>query len=82
MKSRKPEPRRIIVGLISIIFIIIMWGKKDIATFYGTLPTEELLPVILTSVAVTLIKILIIAAAVFVFKWSIGKINKRKEKGQ
>lgn len=34
------EPWRIIVGILSIVYIIFMWIKKDIVSVYATMPQE------------------------------------------
>ena len=73
----KKEPWRIIVALISVGFIIYMWAKKDIASIYATTPPEQLLPMVVTSAAVTLFKVILSALAVLLAKWIVGKIGKK-----
>lgn len=65
------------VGVLSIVFIVWMWAKKDIATIYSTMPKEQIVPLIATSVAVTLIKAVLLAAAVLLIKWIAGKFKKK-----
>ena len=69
MKNRRIEPWRVAVAIISILFIIIIWVKKDIGSALVGIPNEQIVPMIVTSVAVTLLKILAIAGAVFLIKW-------------
>ena len=77
-KNKKKEPWRIVVFVVAVIYIIFMWVKKDIAEVYGTMPTEQLVPLIVTSVVVSLFKFGAIAGAVLLIKWIVGKIKNRK----
>ena len=61
---------------ISIAYIIFMWVKKDIVDIYATMPKEEVLPLVVTTVAVTVFKVVIFAAVILLVKWFIGKIKK------
>ena len=72
---KKKEPWRIVVGILSVLYILFLWVKKDIASVYGSLSPEQLIPVMATSVAVTASKFITIAAAVFLIKWIIKKIK-------
>ena len=71
-KSKK-EPWRLVVGIISIVFIVFMWLEKDIAAIYSTLPKEQVAPLIATTIAVSLLKVFAIAGAVLLIKWIIVK---------
>ena len=75
-KKRK-EPWRIIVAVISIIFIAFLWAKKDIVTIYSTMPQEQIIPMIVTTVVVSLLKVAIIALIVLLFKWIAKKVRKK-----
>ena len=75
--NKKIEPWRIVVFIIAVAFIIFTWVKKDIAEIYATMPNEQILPLILTTIAVTLLKIAGITVGILLIKWIIGKINKR-----
>ena len=76
--KNKKELWRIAVFIISVIFIIFMWIKKDIVAIYSTMPKEQIAPMIATTVAVSLIKVGAIAGVVFLLKWLFGKIKKDK----
>ena len=76
MKGKKREPWRVIAGILSIGAIVYMGTEKDIAATYAALPKEQLLPVILTSLAVTLLKVATMAGGILLVKWIIGKIRK------
>lgn len=69
---------RIAVFIISVIFIVYMWTKKDIVAIYTTMPKEQILPMIVTTIAVALIKVGIIACAVLLIK----RILKRSQNKQ
>ena len=76
MKGKKREPWRIVVGILAIAFIVYMWVEKDIASTYAALPKEQLLPVILTSAAVTLLKVGAMAGVILLVKWIIREFKK------
>ena len=76
--KNKKEPWRIAAFIISVIFIVFMWIKKDIVAIYSTMPKEQIAPMISTTVAVSLIKVGAIAGVVFLLKWLFGKIKKDK----
>ena len=76
MQEKKHEPWPIVVGILAIAFIVYMWVEKDIASTYAALPKEQLLPVILTSAAVTLLKVAAMAGGILLVKWIIGKFKK------
>ena len=72
----KKEPWRILVGVLAISWIIYMWVKKDIAAIYASMPPEQILPLVVTNVAVTLLKVIGIAAVILLVKWLAGKLKK------
>ncbi len=74
--KKKIEPWRIIAFIISVLFIIFMWVKKDIVTIYTTMPTEQVVPLVVTTIAVSLLKVVAIAGGVLLIKWIVGKIKK------
>ena len=76
--KKKIELWRIIVFIISIMFIIYMWSKKEIAEIYATMPQEHILPLIVTTLAVSLLKVAAIALGVLFIKWIVGKIKRDK----
>ena len=63
--KRKKEPWRIAIFILSVLFIIGMWVKKDIAGIYATMPSEQAIPLIATTAAVSLVKVAAIAAGCF-----------------
>ena len=72
----KKEPWRILVGVLAIGWIVYMWVKKDIVSLYATMPPEQILPLVVTNVAVTLLKVIGIAAVILLAKWLSGKLKK------
>lgn len=76
MNGQKKEPWRIVVAIISIVFIIYMWVEKDIASIYSSLPAEQALPLVVTTVVVSLVKVGLMAAGIFLIKWIVGKFKK------
>ncbi len=79
MNNKKKEPWRIIVGMTSIAFIIFMWSKKDIAAIYSTMPKEQVFPLIATTIAVSVVKVVVIAAVVLLIKWIVCKIKNKNQ---
>ena len=73
----KKESWRYIVGLLSAAFIVYLWTTKNVAGQYADMAKEDLLPLIVTNAAVTLLKVAAIAAAVWLVRWLIAKWNKR-----
>ena len=73
--KKKPEPWRIIVALISVAYIVFMWVKKDIAAIYESMPAEQIVPMIATTVWVSVLKVLAIAGVILAVKWIVGKIK-------
>ena len=76
MNNQKKEPWRIVVAIISILFIIYMWVEKDILAIYQSMPAEEALPLAVTTVVVSLVKVALMTAGILLIKWIIGKIKK------
>ena len=77
MTKLKKEPWRIAVGIISVIFIIFMWIKNDIISIYTTMPKEQIVPMIATTVAVSVLKVAIITSVVLLVKWLIKKVEDK-----
>ena len=73
--KKKPEPWRIIIALISVAYIVFMWVKKDIAAIYESMPAEQIVPMIATTVAVSVLKVFAIAGVILAVKWIVGKIK-------
>lgn len=76
MKGQKKEPWRIVVATISILFIIYMWIEKDIAAIYSTIPEEQVLPLVVITIVVTLMKVGVMTGGILFIKWIIGKIKR------
>ena len=71
------DPWKIIVFIISVLFIVFMWVKKDLVSIYATMPREQLLPLIMTTILVSLIKVAAVAGGILLLKFVIGKIKKQ-----
>lgn len=75
---KKRESWRIIVAIISIVFIIYMWVKKDIVAAYDTMPADQMVPLVATTIAVILVKVAAITLAILFIKWIAKRITKKK----
>ena len=75
--DRKIEPWRMIVGMISIAFILFLWGKNDIAFTFATMPKEQAIPRVVTPVVVSAVKVAVIAGVILLIKCGIRKIKSK-----
>ena len=79
MKSIEKKPRRIVIAILSVCVIAYMWIKKDVLGLWTEVGAEDALPFLVTNIGVTLIKIAVLAAAVYFIKKIAVKIaNKSK----
>lgn len=76
MKGQKKEPWRIVVAIIAIAYIIYMWVEKDILAIYSSMPAEQALPLAVTTVFVSLVKVGLMTAGILLIKWVAGKFKK------
>ena len=76
-KNKEKEPWRIIVFIISILFIVFMWVKNDIVSIYTTMPAKQVAPLIATTIVVSLIKVAAIAGGILLIKWIISKYKNK-----
>ena len=74
--NNQKEPWRIVVGVISIVLIVFMWIKNDILTIYTTMPQEQVVPLIVTTIVVSLIKVGAITGGILLIRWIIRKAKK------
>ena len=77
--KKKIEPWRIIVFIIAVGFIIFMWIKKDMADIVVNTPQEQIIPLVATTIAVSLIKIAVVAGVVLLVKCIVSKIKNKKK---
>ena len=76
MKNWKNEPWRLVVGIASIAWIIYLWSSKTVAAGNPGLAPEDLLPVVVTTAAVTALKVALMAGAVWLVRWLLKKFKK------
>ena len=76
IKQRKKEPWRIGAFLAGAAAIVWMFAKKGITITLATLPREQALPMIVTTVAVSLLKVALLAGVLLLAKWLLGKLRK------
>lgn len=75
--QKKREPWRIIACILGVLMIAAMWVKKDIAGTYAELPKEQMVPMVATTVVVSLAKVAAIAGGILLVKWIAGKVMKK-----
>ena len=76
-KERKIEPWRIIVGTVSIAFIMFLWVRNGIASSFAAMPKKEAIPLADAAVAVSAAKASVIAGVILLAKRVIGKIKHK-----
>ena len=79
MKSIERKPRRIVIGVLSIIVIAIMWIKKDVLGLWSGLSSEDILPLLATNAVVIIIRIAILAGIIYLVRKLAAKIKNKKE---
>lgn len=79
MKKDIPKPVRLVMFAVGIIWIAAMWAKKDIAATLAAVPAEAAIPVIVTSMVITILKVALYAAVIWLIKWLVGKLGGRKK---
>ncbi len=77
MKSVERKPRRIAIGIISVIVIAIMWIKKDVLGLWSGIGTEDLLPMLATNAVVIIVRIAILAGIIYLVKKLAAKLKKK-----
>ena len=55
-----------------------MWVKNDVISIYSTMPKEQALPLIITTVAVSLLKVGVLAFLIWLVKFIIDKIKNKR----
>jgi len=73
MKNAKKEPWRIAAFILSIVCIVFLWSKNGIAEACSALPPDEAAAMVVTSIAVSLVKVALIAGGVWLVRWLIGR---------
>ena len=76
MQKKKKEPWRIGAFFAGAAAIVWMFAKKGITITLATLPREQALPMIVTTVAVSLLKVALLAGVLLLAKWLLGKLRK------
>lgn len=77
MKSVERKPRRITIGVLSIIVIAIMWIKKDALGLWSNLSSEDLLPLLATNAVVIIVRIAILAGIIYLVRKLLTKLKKK-----
>ena len=72
----KKEPWKYLVSAISILYIVYMWIRKDVAGIYAAMPAEQALPLVATILAVSLAKVALLTGGILLAKWILGKFKK------
>ena len=75
-------PWRVAAGVLGVAAIIYVWSAKDMTAVYSGLPAEAIVPMLVTNVVVTLLKVATIAAVVWAVKWLAKKIAHKQSQGE
>lgn len=73
----KKEPWRVLVFVISLIFIVAIWIRKDIGDTLISLG-ENAIPVLVTTLGVSVIKVLLLACLILLVKWIVSKFGGKR----
>ena len=73
-KGKKADLWQIIAAVISGLYIIYLWSSKDIEAAAGS---ENMVPIIVTSILVSTAKLALIAGAVLLIKWLSRQFKKK-----
>ena len=73
--KKKKNPWKWTAGLLFIGLILFLWIKKDLLPVCHTMPKDEVLPVLASSVAVTLSKAALLVGVITLFKRLGGKLD-------
>lgn len=79
MRNNIPKPLRIVMFLAALAWIVAMWVKKDIAATLAAVPTETAIPMIVTSLLITILKVALYTAVILLIKWLAEKLGGRKK---
>ncbi|MBQ2862532.1 MAG: hypothetical protein IJE83_07040 [Oscillospiraceae bacterium] len=77
MKEIGKKPRRIALAIFSVIVIIIMWTEKDVLGLWSGLTIEDAVPMVITNLTVTALKIALLAGGIYLIKTVFAKIKKK-----
>ena len=77
MKEIGKKPRRIALAIFSVIIIIIMWTEKDVLGLWSGLTIEDAVPMVITNLTVTALKIALLAGGIYLIKTVFAKIKKK-----
>ena len=75
-KSQKKPAWRIAAFILGVAAIVVMWAGKDVTSRFAGMSPEQALPMVVTSIAVTLLKVALMTGVVLLIKWLAGKIRK------
>ena len=74
----KKDPWRYVAAGISVLSIVCMWVKKDVAGIYAAMPADQALPLAMTTVAVSLAKAALLAGIILLISWLTGKFHNSR----
>ncbi len=78
--KKKIELWRILLFSVSVVTIVSMWIHKDIINVISSAGSENVGPLIATTVLVTLTKAAFVVAALFLIKFIVIKIRNKRNK--
>lgn len=76
MKHQKPGALKIVVACLCVAYILFLWIKKDILAIYTTAPADQIIPMVITSIGVSLLKVAALTGVILIVKWIGSKISK------
>ena len=73
---KKKEPWRILLALVSLAYIIFLWAYKGMDTA-ASLPEEAVLPLMVTTAAVSLGKAALLAGVLLLIRWIVRWLQSK-----
>ena len=78
MTKQKKEPWRIAIAVLAIAYIAYNWIQRDVWSVYSDMPAEQMLPLVVTTVGVTLLKVAAIALGIWLITKLASKFSRTK----
>lgn len=76
MKQKKTGALKIVAACLSVAYILFLWIKKDILTIYTTAPADQVIPMVITTIGVSLLKVAALTGVILIVKRIGTKRNK------
>lgn len=73
----KMKPWRIVIFAVAVIYIIVMWVKKDVGAIFSGMG-ENAFPVLLMTIGINILKVLLFTGVILLVKWIVSKFGGKR----